>query len=232
MDFIFDSPLRRLLLVPLCVVGFATGVFAEEKVVVDWMFNSGFGEVLGKNAGLYKGTAIGAKGAKLASKTKGDSEGKLAWQFNDIPDGSPGGIETVLEDELPEFELQICYKPAEESVPVHTQYLAGIGKKMFVRITEANRLEAGLCKADDTWEELGFALAEIRPLNQWTEVKVRYLGNQFFLIVNGEVKGSKSVENFRLNGGERLVVAACPWEPLIDHYAGAMGSLKLVQIEK
>lgn len=222
------------LLIAVCLGVLSTACRAADggEVVINWAFNTGFGDVLGEKGDPSAAVPIGIKGAELASKSEGRSQGEFAWQFHAIPDGKEGGLETVIDGEIGAFALTIDFKPAEESVPDHTQYLAGIAKRLFVRITEANQLEAGLMAPEGEWKELRSPLAEFRPLNQWMEVEVRYDGNEFFLIVNGATKDSLAVENFRLPGGDRLVVAACPWDPSLDHYAGVMAALRLKKLER
>jgi len=224
----------RSLLIAVCLGVLATACWAADggEVVINWAFNAGFGDVLGKKGDLSAAVPIGIKGAELASKSEGRSQGEFAWQFHAIPDGKKGGLEAGIYGEIGAFALTIDFKPAEESVPDYTQYLAGIGSLMFVRITEANKLEAGLRAPDGEWKELRYPLAEFRPLNQWMEIEVRYDGKEFFLIVNGATKDSLAVENFCLPGGERLVVAACPWDPYMSHYAGVMAALRLIKLEK
>ncbi len=204
----------------------------RDKVLLDWSFDSAFGQrLIGKADGVIA-LPIGLGGDALASETAGPSANEEAWQFHVIPDGESGGLETFLESGIESFSLGVVFKPKEASVPEHVQYLAGISDRAFLRITEANMLEAGLRGTDDVWVQVRFPLYKIRPLNQWIQVEVRYESQELSLIVNGQVEDSLTLKHYRIFSGARFVVATCPWDSSTGHFVGSIASLKLAMIDE
>lgn len=225
---------------PLCRLAFALAlvvVLAPEKggaagatsdpkpsPIIAWSFDSKFGELATSDTpGNPEGVPLNMRGSQFALETQGLQS--PAWQFLPAENGIESGLAADLPPDLTEFTLVCVVKRGEVGAVTSVQYIAGIPGQFFLRLTEANNLEAGVWTGED-YKQVGIGVAKIQTDDGWFTVTVKVRKELLSLSVNDELGDSIPISSFRLSGSPRLIVGACPFDPTMEHFAGAMDSLR------
>jgi len=203
----------------------------DTHLVFDWDFSGAPGGILeSKNRSQPSAKPIELEGDALAVKGEENDPGHSGWQFVGPVEGKNSGLAAEVGQELLSFRLSISCKIKSGRIIESPEYLVGITERLFVRFTEANRLEAAIFLPGVGWKEIGVGLTEITPWDRWMDIVFQYDGESLVLEVDNSTVGSLSAGRFNLPGGSKFVVGACPWETNSGVFTGQIRHIALAEV--